>query len=146
MVNMSLPRGFSSIQTYGSVNINQPLTKRRFFPPFSSTRMKILSSFCNTLLQDLTPLPVKISRSMMSVCWRKLKLSSFLHKTVSYNHINFLSTCWQLIWVLTSSGFYSITGRMISKSAGYKIHFRKQSPFRGNFFPLLVWYLLFLWI
>ena len=119
-----------------------------FFPLSRALGWKFwhLSSFCNTLLQDLTPLHVKISRSMMSVCRRKLKLSTFLHKTVSYNHINFLSTCWQLIWVLTSSGFYSITGRMISKSAGYKIHFQKQSPFRGNFFPLLVWYLLFLWI
>ena len=35
---------------------------------------------------------------------------------------------------------------MISRSAGYKIHFRKQPPFRGNFFPLSVWYLLLLWI
>ena len=24
---------------------------------------------------------------------------------------------------------------MISRSAGYKIHFRKQRPFRGNFVP-----------
>ena len=119
-----------------------------FFPLSWALRWKFwhLSSFCNTLLQDLTPPHVKITRSMMSVCWRKLKLSTFLNKTVSYNHINFLNTCSQLVWVLTSSGFYSITGRMISKSAGYKIHFRKQSPFRGNFFPLLVWYLLFLWI
>ena len=35
---------------------------------------------------------------------------------------------------------------MISSSAGYKISFRKQPPFRGNFFPLSVWYLLLLWI
>ena len=49
------------------------------------------------------------------------------------NHINFLNIRSQLILVLTSSGFYSITWRMISKSAGYKIHFRKQPPFRGNF-------------
>ena len=49
------------------------------------------------------------------------------------NHINFLNIRLQLILVLTSSGFYSITWRMISKSAGYKIHFRKQPPFRGNF-------------
>ena len=40
--NTSPQRGFSSIQTYGSVNVNQPLTKRRFFPPFSSTWTKIL--------------------------------------------------------------------------------------------------------
>ena len=49
------------------------------------------------------------------------------------NHINFLNIRSQLILVLTSSGFYSKTWRMISKSAGYKIHFRKQPPFRGNF-------------
>ena len=30
------PRGFSSIQTYGSVDVNQPFAKRRIFPPFSS--------------------------------------------------------------------------------------------------------------
>ena len=41
--NTSPQRGFSSIQTYGSVDINQPLAKRRFFPPFSSTQMKILA-------------------------------------------------------------------------------------------------------
>ena len=33
--------------------------------------------------------------------------------------------------------FYSTTWRMISRCAGYKIHFRKQPPFRGNFFPCL---------
>ena len=33
--------------------------------------------------------------------------------------------------------FYSTTWRMISRSAGCKIHFRKQPPFRGNFFPCL---------
>ena len=49
------------------------------------------------------------------------------------NHINFLNIRSQLILVLTSSGFCSITWRMISKSAGYKIQFRKQPPFRGNF-------------
>ena len=43
MVNTSPPRGFSSIQTYGSVNVNQPLTKRRFFHPFSSSQMKIMA-------------------------------------------------------------------------------------------------------
>ena len=48
----------------------------------------------------------------------------------------FLNTPPQLVWVLASSaGFCSITWRMISRSAGYKIHFRKQSPFRGIFFP-----------
>ena len=116
-----------------------------FFPLSRALGQKFwcLSSFCNTLLQDLTPLHAKITRSMMSVCRRKLKLTTFLH-TVSYNLIKFLNTRSQLIWVLTTSGFYSITWRMISKSAGYKIHFWKQPSFRGNFFSLSVWYLSFL--
>ena len=38
---------------------------------------------------------------------------------------------------------YSITWRMITRSAGYNIHFRKQAPFRGNLCPLSVWYLPF---
>ena len=89
------------------------------------------SRFCNILLQDLTPLHVKITRrkNLLSVSRRKLKLSTYLH-TVSYNHISFLNRS-QLVWVLASSGFYSITWRMISS----KIHFRKQPPFRGNFSP-----------
>ena len=49
--------------------------------------------------------------------------------------IKFLNTPSQLVWVLASSGFYSITWRMISRSAGYKSHFQKRSPFRGIFFP-----------
>ena len=58
----------------------------------------------------------------------------FTHCKLQMNtHINFLNIRSQLILVLTSSGFYSITWRMISKSAGYKIHFRKQPPFTGNF-------------
>ena len=55
--------------------------------------------------------------------------------TVSYNHISFLNARSQLVWVLASFGFYSITWRMISRSAGYEIHFRKQPLFRGNFLP-----------
>ena len=66
--------------------------------------------------------------------------------TVNYNHISFLNTRSQLVWVLASSGFYSITWRMISRSAGYKIHFRKQPPFGGNLCPSSVLYLSFLWI
>ena len=77
------------------------LAKRRFFPPFSSTRrnMLALKPFCNILQQDLTPLHVKITRSanLLSVCRRKLKLSTYLH-TVSYNHISFLNTHSQLPW------------------------------------------------
>ena len=103
-----------------------------------------LSYFCNILLQDLH---VKITKSMnlLRICRRKLKLLTYLH-TESYNHISFLNTPSQLIWVLASSRFSSMTWRMISRSAGYKIHFWKQPPFRGNFFPLSVWHLLFLWI
>ena len=105
-----------------------------------------LSYFSTILLQDPTPLHVKIIRStkLLIICWRKLKLTYLL--TESYNHISFFNTRSQLVWVLASSKFYSITWRMISRSAGYKIHFRKQPPFRGNFFPLSVWYLLLLWI
>ena len=105
-----------------------------------------LSYFSTILLQDPTPLHVKIIRStkLLIICWRKLKLTYLL--TESYNHISFFNTCPQLVWVIASSKFYSITWRMISRSAGYKIHFQKQPPFRGNFFPLSVWYLLLLWI
>ena len=132
-------RLFSSVQTCGLVNFNQPL------PWFSCIgQEKILSCFlehflclCNILLQDLTPLHVKITRSTNSliVCRKKLKLSTYSH-IVSYNHISFLTRRWQLAWVLAmSSGFYSITSRTIAGSAGYKIHFRKQPPYRGNVFP-----------
>ena len=96
-----------------------------------------LSRFCNILLQDLTPLHVKITRgtNLSSVCRKKLKLSTYLH-IVSYNHISFLTRRWQIAWVLAmSSGFYSITWRTIAGSAGYKIQFRKQPPYRGNVFP-----------
>ena len=67
---------------------------------------------------------------------RKLKLSTYLY-TVGFNHISFLNTRSQLVWVLASSRFYSITWRMTNS----KIYFRKQSPLRGNFFPFR-----FLWI
>ena len=92
-----------------------------------------LSRFDNILLQDLTPLHVKITRS-----------TNFL----SYNYIlSFLNARSQLVWVLASSGFYKITWRTISRSAGSKIHFRiEQPPFRGNLCPLSVCYLSFPWI
>ena len=47
-----------------------------------------LSHFYNILLKDMTLLHVKITRGMnlLSVCWRKLKLSTYLH-SVSHNHI-----------------------------------------------------------
>ena len=132
---------FSSVQTCVLVDVNQPLPW--FFtlwPREDSFSVswalggicRRFSRFCDILLQDLTPLHVKITRrkNLLSVSRRKLKLSTYLH-TVSYNHISFLNRS-QLVWVLASSGFYSITWRMISS----KIHFRKQTPFRGNFFPV----------
>ena len=57
-----------------------------------------------------------MSKLRERICWvflEKLKLSTYLH-TVSYNHISFLNRS-QLVWVLASSGFYSITWRMIYK-------------------------------
>ena len=131
---------FSSVQTCVLVDVNQPL-------PWFFTRLprensfsvywalgglcRRFSHFCNILLQNPTPLHVKITKrkNLLSAFRRKLKLSTYLH-TVSYNHISFLNRS-QLVWVLASSGFYSITWRMISS----KIHFRQQPPFRGNFFP-----------
>ena len=132
---------FLRVQTCVLVDVNQPLPwfftrwpRADSFPV--SRALGRTSRFCNTLLQDLAPLHVKTTRStnLLSVCRRKLKLSTYLN-TVNYNHISFLNTRSQLVWVLASSGFYSITWRMISRSAGYKIHFRKQPPFRGNFVP-----------
>ena len=145
-------RFFSLLQAWDLVDVNQPLPwffmhwpREDSFPVSRALggKCRCLSRFCNILLQDLTPLHVKITRStnLLSVCWRKLKLSTYLN-TVSYNHSSFLGyTRSQLFWVLASLGFY-----MISRSAGYKIHFRKQPPLRGNLCPLAVWHLSFLWI
>ena len=60
-----------------------------------------LNRVCNIMLQDLTPLHVKITRStnLLRVCPRKFKLSTYLH-TVRYNHISFLNTRSQVLWVL----------------------------------------------
>ena len=57
-----------------------------------------LCRVCNIMLQDLTPLHVKITRStnLLRVCRRKFKLSTFLH-TVSDNRINFLNTRSQVL-------------------------------------------------
>ena len=112
------------------------LAWRKFFLRLLSTRKNnvgvsaVFAIFC-CRIWHLTALHVKITRreNLLSVFRRKLKLSTYLH-TVSYNLISFLNRS-QLVWVLASSGFYSITWRMISS----KIHFRKQPPFRGNFFP-----------
>ena len=134
-------RIFSSVQTCVLVDVNQPLpwffTRWPWEDSFSvSWEVGRIcwrfSRFCNILLQDLTPLHVKITRrtNLLSVFGRKLKLSTYLH-TASYNHISFLNTRSQLVWVLASSGFYPITRGIISS----KIHFGKKPPFRGNFFP-----------
>ena len=131
----------SSVQTYVLVDVNQPLpwffTRWPWEDSFSVSWAvgRIcwrFSRFCNILLQVLTLLHVKITRrtNLLSVFGRKLKLSTYLHNA-SYNHISFLNTRSQLVWVLASSGFYPITREMINS----KIHFRKQPPFRGNFFP-----------
>ena len=107
-----------------------------------------LSRFCNILLQELTPLHVKITRSYEFVeplpeetqiidLFTHCKLQP--HKLSQYMLAKFA-------WVLASSEYYSIRWRMMIRSAGYKILFQKQPPFRRNFFPLSVWYLSFLWI
>ena len=140
-------RFFSSGSNLRFVDVNQPLPwffthwPRADSFPVSRALVRTclrLSRFCNILLQDPAQLHVNITRStnLLSVCRRKLKLSTYLN-TVNYNHISFLNTRSQLVWVLASSGFYSITWRMISRSVCYKIHFRKQPPFIGNFVPRL---------
>ena len=104
-------RVFSSVQTCGLLlDVNQP------FPWFShvgqeknsSTRRKMsaLSCFCNILLQGLTPLHVKITRStnLLSVCRRKLKLSTYTrsklqpHKLSQCTLATRLSSC--QFWIL----------------------------------------------
>ena len=92
-----------------SINVTirfHALAKWRFFPRLSSThggRCRRLSRFYIILLQDVTPLHVKITRSvnLLRFCRRKIKLSTYLH-TVSNNHVSFLNTRSQLVWVLAS--------------------------------------------
>ena len=113
------------------------LVQSRFFPRFSSTRKNmpfeaVSAIFCYRILHSF------MSRLRgVRICWVFVGGNSNcrLTHTVSYNHISFLNARSQLVWALASSGFYSITWRMISRSAGYKIHFRKQPLFRGNFLP-----------
>ena len=84
---------FSSVQTCGLVNVNQPLPwfslvgQERFQDKFLVSRTlggkcRRLSGFCHILLQDVTPLHVKITSStnLLSVCRRKLKFSIDLFK------------------------------------------------------------------
>ena len=99
---------FKSAIWWTSINPNlvYALANRRFFPRFSSTRRKMWA-FKPVLLH------VKITRStnLCSVCRRRLELSTYLN-TESYNHISFLNTRWQLVWVLASSGFYWVFNNM----------------------------------
>ena len=104
--NTRAQRFFSSVQTCGLVDVNQPLPwfsrvgREKILSPFlehSEEHVGLLNRFCNILPQDLTAIHVKITRStnLSSVCRRKLKLSTYLH-TISYNHISFLNTRSQL--------------------------------------------------
>ena len=121
-------RLFLRVQTCVLVDVNRPIRcfftrwpRADSFPVSRPIGRKCLrlSRFCNILLPDLAPLHVKITRStnLLSVCRRKLKLSTYLH-TVSYKHISFLNASSQFVRALASSGFYSITWRMISRSSG----------------------------
>ena len=121
-VNQPLPWFFTRWPSENSFSVYWALGRicRRF------------SRFCNILLQIWHRFMSRLRGER--ICWVFLGGNSnyrhiYLH-TVSYNHISFLNRS-QLVWVLASSGFYSITWRMISS----KIHFRKQPPFREKFFP-----------
>ena len=126
-----------SINCYHSFHT---FAKTRFFTPSLSTRGNMLpfKPFLQYFATRSDTASCQDYEEYMSVCRKRLKLSTYLH-TVSYKHMSFVNTRSQLLWVLASSEFYLITWRMISRSAGYKIHFRKQPPFRGNVFPLSVW-------
>ena len=90
-------------------------------------KMSALRWFCNILLQGLTPLHVNITRStnLLSVCRRKLKLSTYLH-AVSYNHISFLKTRSQL---QTSSQSLLVLWRMVTRFLQVtKFFFEKRTP------------------
>ena len=84
--NTLFQRVFSSVHVL--VDVNQQLPwfftswPREDFFPVSQAPERIcrrLSRFCNILLQYLTPLYVKITRStnLLSVCRKKLKLSTY---------------------------------------------------------------------
>jgi len=82
-------RVFSSVQTCVLVDVNQPLPwfftrwprEDSFFVSWALGRIcRRFSRFCNILLQDLTPLHVKITRrkNLLSVSRRKLKVSTYI--------------------------------------------------------------------
>ena len=125
-------RFFSSVQTCGLLDVNQPLPwfsrfgQEKILSPFlehSEEHVGLLNRFCNVLPEDVTPVHVKITRStnMLSVCRRKLKLSTYLH-TISYNHISFLNTRSQLEIIIRnysckSSPFIQRRGNLLCQGA-----------------------------
>ena len=105
----------TSINRY---NAFYALSKRRFYPCFLSTQrnMSAFKPFCNILLQDLTPLHVKITRStnLLNVCHGETQIIDLLtncklqlHKFSQYTLAD------RLFWVLASCGFCWITWRIM---------------------------------
>ena len=141
ITNTRPQRVFSSVQTCVLVDVNQPLPwffmlgLEKIPSPFLEHSEEyvgvsaVVALFCYRIWHRFMS-RLREEYEFVECFQRKLKLSTYLH-TVGYNHISFLNTRSQLVWVLASSGFYSITWRMINS----KIYFRQQSPFRGNFFP-----------
>ena len=80
------------------------LAKRRFFPRFSSTRRK-MAAFIKPCLQYY------FATGFDTVSCEDYEEYEFL-ECVSYNHISFLNTRWQLVWVLATSGFYWVFDNM----------------------------------
>ena len=141
ITNTRPQRVFSSVQTCVLVDVNQPLPwfftlgLEKIPSPFLEHSEEyvgvsaVVALFCYRIWHRFMS-RLREEYEFVECFQRKLKLLTYLH-TVGYNHISFLNTRSQLVWVLASSGFYSITWRMINS----KIYFRQQSPFRGNFFP-----------
>ena len=92
-------RVFFSVETCLLVDVNQPLawffTRWPKLDSFTFSRAlerifrRLSLFFCNILLKGLTPLHVKImsNTNLSSVCWRKLKLSTYLHTLRLQPHI-----------------------------------------------------------
>ena len=127
ITNTRPQRVFSSVQTCVLVDVNQPLPwfftlgLERIPSPFLEHSEEyvgvsaIVALFCYRIWHRFMS-RLREEYEFVECFQRKLKLSTYLH-TVGYNHISFLNTRSQLVWVLASSGFYSITWRMISRSA-----------------------------
>ena len=103
------PRGFSSTQTYGSVDVNiDRLPREEFFPLSPAFRTKILAfkQFLQYFATGSDTSSCQDYEECDECCCRR----ELTHcKLQMNNHINFLNIRSQLILVLTSSGFYSIT-------------------------------------